>query len=141
MKPANVLLSPSAGAMLTDFGLAKGLADSVLSRTGTLTGTLDYLAPEIVRGEAATAAADTYSLAGLAYACLDGQPPFGSLPPAQVLSAHLEWLPPPPAIWRNDVPRSVGAVVLGALAKDASSRPVSPTAFARQLELAAAHVD
>jgi serine/threonine protein kinase len=141
VKPANVLLSSSAGSMLTDFGLAKGLADSVLSRTGTLTGTLDYVAPEIVRGQEATAAADTYSLAGLAYACLDGQPPFGSLPPSQLVTAHLEDLPSAPAIWRNDVPDAVGAAVLRALAKDTSARPAAASAFARQLESAAAHTD
>ena len=79
IKSSNILLADADGAaMLSDFGVAKGAGYTVLTRTGLMVGTLDYLAPELIRGDPATPASDVYAFACLVYECLAGAPPFSS---------------------------------------------------------------
>ena len=66
VKPSNVMIDEAGSANLTDFGLAKGRAYTVLTKPGMVMGTLDYLAPEMLRGSEATGASDIYALG-----CLD----------------------------------------------------------------------
>src|SRR5262245_7621980 len=61
LKPSNIIIDSSGTALLTDFGLAKGRAYTVLTKPGQVMGTLDYLAPELVKGEQATPATDIYA--------------------------------------------------------------------------------
>ena len=61
---------------LTDFGLARGVADTVLTKTGVVVGTVDYLAPELIRGQPATQSSDVYAFGCVLYECLAGAPPF-----------------------------------------------------------------
>jgi serine/threonine protein kinase len=132
VKPANILMS-ERGALVTDFGLARGRADTVLTRIGVAPGTPGYMAPELLLGHPATAASDTYALACVTYACLAGEPPYAGLP----LRARVEGPPPAPALWRSDVPVDVGAMVLHALNADPAARPRTPVAFANMLGVAA----
>src|SRR4029077_12144314 len=76
VKPGNVLFDAEGTAKLTDFGLAKGRAYTVLTQPGQVIGTLDYLAPELIRGEPATPQSDLYALGCVAYECATGKPPF-----------------------------------------------------------------
>ena len=97
VKAANVLL-PSEGrhAYLSDFGLAKQtMSRSVMTDTGLLVGTVDYLAPELIEGHATDARADQYALACLLYECLTGTPPFRRPTEAATLWAHMQDVPPP----------------------------------------------
>src|SRR4029453_8028825 len=66
VKPSNVMLAES-GAELTDLGVARGTADTVLTAPGRVVGTLDYLAPEVIRGQPAEPPADVYALGCLLY--------------------------------------------------------------------------
>ena len=132
VKPANVMTS-DRGAQVTDFGLARGRADTVLTRLGAAVGTPHYMAPELLLGQPATTASDTYSLACLTYACLAGEPPYAGEP----LRARTQGPPPAPALWRTDVPIDVGAAVLHALSSDPAARPRTPVAFASMLSVAA----
>jgi serine/threonine protein kinase len=127
VKPANVLLA-RGGAALSDFGLARGASDTVLTQPGRVSGTADYLAPEVIRGTPATAASDIYALGCLAYECLAGAAPFAGRPVAEAIVAHLETEPPPLAS-----PLSDG--VLQALAKDPLERPPTATAYALMLRV------
>ena len=61
--------------MLTDFGLAKGRAYTVLTKPGQVMGTLDYLAPELIKGSPASPATDIYALGCTVYECVAGQAP------------------------------------------------------------------
>ena len=118
VKPSNVMLREDGSAALTDFGLAKGAAYTVLTRPGQVLGTLDYLAPELVRGGEATPASDIYALGCVAFECLAGQPPFADRSLFGVGTAHLEDEPPdPPA------PPEVAWALLRALEKDPAARP------------------
>jgi serine/threonine-protein kinase len=137
VKSSNVMLDLEGRALLTDFGLAKGRADTVLTRPGQLMGTLDYVAPELIRGAEASPASDVYALGCLAFECLAGEPPFASRSALQVGVAHLEEEPPDLAGEREDVSPELAWAVARALQKDPAERLHSATAYAR-LVLAAA---
>ena len=115
MKSANVLLDENRTALLTDFGLAKGRAYTVLTKAGQVMGTLDYLAPELIRGEQATKETDLYALGCVVFECLIGSPPFAGKPIYEVGIAHLEEPPPDPSELRPELPKTLGwAVTPGA---------------------------
>jgi serine/threonine-protein kinase len=134
VKPSNIMLREDGSAALTDFGLAKGAAYTALTRPGQLLGTLDYLAPELLRGGEATSASDIYALGCVAFECLAGQPPFSDRSLFSVGAAHLQDDPPdPPA------PPEVAWALLRALEKDPTARPSTATTYAHLLRAAARH--
>jgi serine/threonine protein kinase len=136
VKPANVMLDADGSAVLGDFGLAKGRADTVLTRPGQVLGTLDYLAPELIRGEPATPASDLYAFGCVLFECIAGAPPFAGRGILRTGMAHLEEDPGDPAAGRTDLPPAVAWTVRQVLAKDPRRRPPSGTALARMLRLA-----
>jgi ABC-type branched-subunit amino acid transport system substrate-binding protein len=93
VKPANVLLDERGHPYLSDFGLTKE-AGGASTQTGHIVGTLDYLAPEQIRGEEIDGRTDQYALACLLYECLAGKPPFSRGTEAEVLWAHMQEEPP-----------------------------------------------
>jgi YVTN family beta-propeller protein len=97
VKPSNVLLAPGAGpdgsdhAYLADFGLTRRIVGgSAAAREGGLAATIDYVAPEQIRGDEVDGRADVYSLGCLLHECLTGEPPFPRGSDAAVLFAHLQ---------------------------------------------------
>ena len=100
VKPSNVLIAPAAGhegadhVYLADFGLSRRLAEQSRGAEGRSLGTVDYVAPEQIRGGEVDARADLYSLGCLLCECLTGRPPFDRASDTQVLFAHLEDAPP-----------------------------------------------
>jgi serine/threonine-protein kinase len=138
VKPANILLAADGTAVLGDFGLAKNRAWTVLTRPGQVLGTLDYLAPELIRGEPASPLSDLYALGCVLYECLAGAPPFAGRGVLRIGMAHLEEEPGDPAAGRDDVPPALSWTVRQVLAKDPARRPPGTAALARMLRLAAA---
>ncbi len=136
IKPHNILFSADGMAMLTDFGLAKGPAYTVLTRPGQVMGTLDYLAPELIRGQPATPLTDVYALGCLAFECATGKAPFADKGIFEVGLAHLEESPPDPAADRPELSPGLAAALLSALEKDPADRPASAGAFADALRRA-----
>jgi Protein kinase domain len=116
VKPANVLLDEDGHAYLTDFGITKQLG-AVSTDTGRMLGTLDYLAPEQIRGEDVDGRTDGYALGCVLYECLAGTPPFRRSSEAETLWAHMNDEPPAPP----DHP-SLGPVLRRGLAKDREDR-------------------
>lgn len=135
VKPSNVMTDDDGSALLTDFGLAKGRAYTILTKPGMIMGTLDYLAPELLRGSPATPASDLYALGCLAYECVAGRTPFGELPMLELANAHLNAEPPDPLRDRDDPPPGLAWAILRALQKEPEERPPSGTAFANMLRL------
>jgi serine/threonine protein kinase len=135
VKPSNVLLDGSGGAALADFGLVRGADSTQLTRDGQLVGTAQYLAPELIEGEAATPASDVYALGCVLYECLIGEPPFTGRASAEVGFAHLFEPPPDPRERRPELSADFTLGLLTALEKDPSRRPTSGTAVARMLHL------
>jgi serine/threonine protein kinase len=136
VKPSNVMLGDT-GAELTDFGVARGTADSVLTTPGRVVGTVDYLAPEVIRGEQAEPPADVYALGCLLYECVAGAPPFGSRPFPEAALAHISEEPPDPSPARRDLPRQFWTALRHGLAKDPEDRPPTATAYALMLRVSA----
>jgi serine/threonine protein kinase len=139
VKPSNVLLDAEAGgaARLTDFGLAKGHDYSALTLPGQMVGTMDYLAPELIRGEEPSSASDVYAFGCLVYACVAGRPPFAGRGLLAVGAGHLDEEPPDPCAARSDVPDGFGEAVGFALRKAPADRPSTATAFARLIAVGA----
>jgi serine/threonine-protein kinase len=133
VKPSNIMIDHEGEGSLMDFGIAKGEADTVLTRTGTIAGTVGYVAPELLRGEGASPASDLYALGCVAYECLAGREPFAGRSVLEIASAHLNEAPDDPATDREDAPAGLSWAILRALSKDPSERPPTGTAFARML--------
>ena len=136
LKPANILLDTAGSAFITDFGLAKQRDASVLTMPGQALGSMDYMAPEQIRGHDVSAATDVYALGCVLYQCLSGQPPFADKHGMQILWAHLRDEPPNPCAERDDLPDEIGWAVTRALAKEPEKRPPNATSFARLVQVA-----
>ena len=137
VKPWNILLDDSGTSFLTDFGLAKGAAATVLTRPGHVVGTLDYLSPEVIKGEAAGPAADIYALGCVTYECIAGRPPFAGGNFVEATLAILEDEPSDPCAGRDDLPPDLSFAVLQALAKARPTVPPTAAAYALMLRISA----
>jgi ABC-type branched-subunit amino acid transport system substrate-binding protein len=117
VKPANVLLDETEHVYLTDFGITKQMGGASTD-TGRVVGTLDYLAPEQIRGEDVDGRTDVYALGCVLYECLSGTAPFRRETEAEIMWAHMQETPAPlPSL------RAVDPVVAKGLAKDREDRP------------------
>ena len=95
VKPGNILLDEGGNAYLSDFGLIKrSQVDTGLTETGQFMGSIEYCAPEQIRGEEVDGRADVYSLACVLYESIAGRPPFQRDTEVATLYAHLEQDPP-----------------------------------------------
>ena len=138
VKPSNVLLDRGARpdgsdhVYLADFGITKRTSEeAAATEDGHLLGTIDYVAPEQIAGEATDGRADVYSLGCVLYECLVGQPPFRRDSELAVVFAHLEAEPPAPSAIRPELPVALDAVIARALAKDPEQRQPSCRELAR----------
>ncbi len=123
VKPGNILLTKRDHAYLTDFGITKRRdAVTAFTKTGDFLGSVDYAAPEQIKGEPVDPRADVYSLGCVTYECLTGEPPFPREAEIAVLYAHLEDPPPHPTTARPGLPEAVDEVVAKAMAKSPDRR-------------------
>ena len=108
-----------------------------VTATGAFVGTLDYVAPEQIRGERVDARADVYALGCVLYELLTGNPPFAARDDKVAkMYAHLQEEPPSLRVLRPDLPGGLDLVVERALAKDPADRFPSAGDFARAVEAA-----
>ena len=134
IKPANIFLHRTRlGEMVKvlDFGIAKLIGDAAMEKHLTLDdgilGTPAYMAPERLRAETYDGRADVYSLGIMLYQLLVGHPPFrtDNNEAIAVAMMHLTHQPEPPRIHRPEIPQSLEALILAALAKEPSARPTA----------------
>lgn len=90
VKPGNVLLSHDGRVLLTDFGIAQIEGDSTITRTGEVVGSVDYLAPERVRGQDPGPSSDLWALGATLYTAVEGRSPFRRTSPLTTLQAVVE---------------------------------------------------
>jgi DNA-binding beta-propeller fold protein YncE len=135
VKPANVLVAARGGGehvYLTDFGLTKRSAsESGLTSAGEWVGTLDYVAPEQLRGDPVDGRADVYALGCVLYETLTGQVPFPREDDVAKLWAHISDTPPLATELAPDVPRRLAAVARRAMEKDPDDRFASAREMGR----------
>lgn len=118
VKPANVLLNRDGRVLITDFGIAAIEGDSTITRTGEIVGSIDYLAPERVRGADPGPASDLWSLGATLYAAVEGESPFRRSSPLSTMQAVV-----------SEEPRHPGSagplahVIMALLTKDPATRP------------------
>lgn len=134
VKPENMLVGQQGEIVLSDFGIA-----TIAHNTSSLSvqmpiGTIAYMAPEQIQGEARTAS-DQYALAVIVYEWLCGKRPFSGTY-AEVLAKHLTMAPPSLCQQRNDITPAIEQVVFTALAKDPHQRYGSIQEFAAALHRA-----
>jgi serine/threonine-protein kinase len=137
VKPSNVLLTPDDHVYVSDFGLTKrALSVSGLTATGQLVGTIDYVAPEHIKGDAVDGRADVYSLGCMVFECLSGHAPYPRELEVGVLWAHVEEPPPKVTEERPELPSEVDDVVAAAMAKDPEVRTATAGEVAAGLRAA-----
>jgi YVTN family beta-propeller protein len=138
VKPANALIAVESSAehvYLADFGITKrigpvtGTTATTVTAGDQLVGTIDYLAPESIRGEAVDGRADLYALGCILFECLTGDAPYRRDDDVATIYAHLEEAPPRPSDRESGLPRSIDAVVARALAKEPAERYASGAAL------------
>jgi serine/threonine-protein kinase len=123
VKPANILIREDGHVFLTDFGIAKDMSKaSSFTREGIFVGTLEYASPEQIRGEPLDRRTDVYSLGGVLYHCLAGEPPYGAGSDFDVMRGHVEGAPPQPRALRPELPEALDHVVARAMAKSRNDR-------------------
>jgi len=137
LKPSNVLVDSQGTRLVTDFGLAKRLADTDRSLTepGQVLGTPRYMAPEQAAGRKdLTVAADVYSLGVILYERLTGQTPFTGENVVTILRQARECDPPRPSSIQPGLYRDLETVVLKCLEKEPGQRYPSAKALADDLD-------
>ena len=136
IKPQNILVGVRDHAFLADFGLTKSSTETGLTRTGQFVGTIDYISPEQIRGEAAGAASDVYALTAVLYECLCGVVPYPKPSDAAVLYAHISDPPPLVTDQRPELPPALDEVIARGMAKSPSDRPRSASEMIAEAERA-----
>ncbi|MFI0767191.1 protein kinase [Streptomyces sp. NPDC021218] len=135
VKPGNVLLGPEGRVVLTDFGIAMATGTSTLTKTGEVVGSIDYIAPERVRGRKPGPASDLWALGATLYQAVEGRPPFRKATAIETGYAI--------AVDPLDPPKQAGALgplIERLLAKEPELRP-SAEETERSLRLPAAEAE
>jgi protein kinase-like protein len=123
VKPGNILISKDGHVYLTDFGIARETVEkSAMTRAGAFVGTLEYAAPEQIRGEEVDGRTDIYALGCVLYHCLAGDPPFVANTDFELMKAHTELPRPKLTEVRGDLSQELDNVIATAMATSREDR-------------------
>ncbi|MGZ8581994.1 MAG: Stk1 family PASTA domain-containing Ser/Thr kinase [Actinomycetota bacterium] len=134
IKPENILITTEGIVKVADFGLARAYAEGRQTQAGTVTGTVQYLAPEQIRGEPADPRSDLYSLGIVSYELLTGKLPFTGETAMSIAYKHLSGRVPMPSATLPSIPPELDGFVASATDRDREMRPESALAMHRDLE-------
>jgi hypothetical protein len=132
VKPGNILIDHDV--KVTDFGIARAVAEASMTVTGTTLGSVHYFSPEQARGDEVTGQSDVYSLGIVLYEMLTGRRPFEGDSAAGVALKRLTEDPLPPTA-HGPVPPGLSAIVMRALQRDPAKRFPDAGAFAEALRV------
>lgn len=122
LKPQNILVTDSGVAKIADFGIASMQSLAQVTQTDVIMGSLHYLAPELARGEKATAQSDVYALGIVFYELLRGELPFNGESPVNIALKHMQEDLPSLLDFNPSIPQSVENIVIKATAKNLNDR-------------------
>lgn len=122
LKPQNILLTPDGTAKVTDFGIAVAFAETSLTQTNSMLGSVHYLSPEQARGSKATVQSDIYAMGSIFYEMLTGHIPYDGDSAVTIALQHFQ-KPLPSVIAENpSVPQALENVIIKATAKKLTNR-------------------
>src|SRR5262249_24144332 len=133
VKPANMMLTPEGVIKLMDFGIARSGEERSLTMTGATLGSLSYMSPEQVKGEATDARADVYSTGISLYEMVTWQRPFQAHSDYSLMAAHVKEMPKPPIELLPSPPPALNEIILMAIAKHPEKRFQTANAFRNAL--------
>jgi eukaryotic-like serine/threonine-protein kinase len=133
IKPHNILTDPELGARLSDFGIARALDQTGLTRTGTALGTATYMAPEQATGKGVTPSTDLYAVGVMMFEMLTGETPFKGNDPLEVLYQQVHQMPPPLREYNPEIPEWLERITLRAMSKEPADRFQSANEMIRAL--------
>lgn len=135
IKPSNLILGADDQVHLTDFGIAREIAEVAITASGSMMGTPYYMSPEQASGTHGPpdARSDVYALGATLYEALTGRKPFEAPSFELILAMVLLAEPTPPRQHRNEIPRDLETVTLKAMAKEPGLRYATAQAFAEEL--------
>ncbi|HZR29030.1 MAG TPA: protein kinase, partial [Terriglobales bacterium] len=137
IKPANIMLTPDGAVKLMDFGIARsGAEPRKLTATGSTLGSLSYMSPEQVKGEATDERSDLYSLGISLYEMVTGEKPFHGDSDFSIMAAQINEPPKPPMNLQPGLPKLVNDIILKSIAKAPEQRFQSADAFRQAVKLA-----
>jgi hypothetical protein len=132
VKPGNILITDDGDVKVTDFGIARAVAEASMTVTGTTLGSVHYFSPEQARGDEVTGASDVYSLGIVLFEMLTGRRPFEADSAAGVALKRLNEDPPRPESF-VPVPSGLSAIVMRALQREPADRFPDAGSFAEAL--------
>ncbi|MCW5552568.1 MAG: protein kinase [Verrucomicrobiae bacterium] len=134
VKPGNVLLENGVERVkLTDFGLARAMDDSSLSREGYIAGTPEYMSPEQANGQPVDVRADLFSFGCVLYEMATGISPFRAEKPLVAMRRVCDEEPPAAHTLNSKIPEWLGQLIQRLMAKDAAARPQTAAEVATEL--------
>lgn len=134
VKPENLMVTRDGVVKVADFGLARAYADAQITEAGTVTGTVQYLAPEQLVGEPADPRTDLYALGIVAFELLTGRLPFSGETSMAIAYKHIHQRVPAPSSRNPAVPASLDGWVASVTEKQRELRPESAAEARRDLE-------
>jgi eukaryotic-like serine/threonine-protein kinase len=134
VKPENLMVTRDGNVKVADFGLARAYADAQITEAGTVTGTVQYLAPEQLRGEPADPRTDLYALGVVAFEVLTGRLPFTGETPMAIAYKHLHERVAAPSTKNPAVPAPLDGWVASVTEPERELRPESAAEARRDLE-------
>jgi WD40 repeat protein/serine/threonine protein kinase len=142
IKPSNIMVEDGSGrVVVTDFGIAKELDESDMTRSGVVLGTLNYCAPEQFRHEPLDGSADVYALGMVMYEAYEGKPFFADLAEHEVITRLLSQSEDHTPRFARPPPPAFASLVTRAIAKSRARRYRSVDAFLHDLEVCWAALD
>ncbi len=141
LKPQNIMVTDSGVVKIGDFGIASIQSLSQVTQTDTIMGSLHYLAPEIARGEKATAQSDIYALGIVFYELLRGEVPFNGESPVNIALKHMRDEIPSVKEFNPSIPQSVENIIIKATAKNVNDRYQTANEFLEDLNTCLSRLD
>ncbi len=135
VKPGNILITDDGDVKVTDFGIARAVAEASMTVTGTTLGSVHYFSPEQARGDEVTGASDVYSLGIVLFEMLTGRRPFEADTAAAVALKRLNEDPPTPTSMGHALPPGLEAIVMRAMAREPADRFPDAGALAEALRV------